>query len=589
MNRFSFTIKRVIPPANQAEFPSYLTTQSAKRYAIGLVLPLILLGAFMLFYHLGTAALFEPDEGRNAEKARQMLLLNDWATPHINFVPALDKPVLFYQLIAISYKLFGVSEASARLPSALAALGSLLLICFFVKRFIGFWQALWTGLILVTCLEFVLLSRIVILDMTLNFCITLSLCSFYWGVHMDGERRRASYLMMYAAAAIATAIKGPIGFLLPGMVICSYIVFSRKWALLAQMQLRLGSGIFLFIVALWYGLGELRNPGYLRYFLWEENFLRYFTPHFKRSGPWYYFLGVLLVGFIPWTLMIPVAILDIKKQFHDDTTLFLLLWASLPILFFSVSNSKLPHYILPIYPPLAALTAVSLVKLLTETKRIRKWLLALPWLTVAVLMIFLNLIFYWPGLVPAPGPGSSDQTFKMISTGFVSLALFIFLFAAWASLKAWWPRWAFPVSCLALMLYVLLTEQTMEAVSLVRSSKAFGERAALSIAPGTQIVVYNSYPASLPFYLSVDRPIWVISSGAQTTLAGSSYIAEKRPQPAAGYAKVFFSAAEFAEQWKSQRLVAFVKEKDFPELSLRVGTAPKQLLSFNNFVLVTNQ
>ena len=101
----------VVKPVNQTETQPGFAGGSGTRYAIELVVPLILLCAFTFFYHLGNAALFEPDEGRNAEKAREMLLLSNWVTPHINFVPALDKPVFFYQLIAISYKLFGVSEA----------------------------------------------------------------------------------------------------------------------------------------------------------------------------------------------------------------------------------------------------------------------------------------------------------------------------------------------------------------------------------------------------------------------------------------------------------------------------------------------
>jgi 4-amino-4-deoxy-L-arabinose transferase-like glycosyltransferase len=357
------------------------------------------------------------------------------------------------------------------------------------------------------------------------------------------------------------------------------------------MQVARGSGIFLIIVGLWYGLAEVSNPGYLRYFLWEENFLRYFTPHFRRSGPWYYFIGVLMVGFIPWTLIIPLALVDSKKRLRDDKTLFLLLWATLPILFFSLSNSKLPHYILPVYPPLSVLTARSLVRILQDASGRRRWALALPWLTLIAMLIPLNLILYWPGLVPAHSRGSSEPILKMISGEFVSLLLIIFLLGAWASLKTWWVRCAFPVSCGGLLLYVLLTEQTMEAVSVVRSSKMLAEKSASSMRSGTQIIVYDRYPASLPFYLRIERPIWVISSGVKRSLMGSSYIAEKNPQPAAGQGQVVFSFEGFAEQWQKsiQPLVIFIKEKDLPTLNLRVGTSQKQLLSFDTFVLVTNQ
>jgi len=120
---------------------------------VGLV-ALILLCAAVLFANLGAAALFEPDEGRNAEKAREILLLHDWVTPHENFLAVLDKPMPYYWLVAASYRLFGVSEWTARLPSALAGAGCVVLVFLFARRFFGLWPALWSSLILVSSLEF---------------------------------------------------------------------------------------------------------------------------------------------------------------------------------------------------------------------------------------------------------------------------------------------------------------------------------------------------------------------------------------------------------------------------------------------------
>ena len=143
---------------------------------------------FFLFYQLGGAPLYEPNEGRNAEKAREILVLNDWITPHENFHTVLDKPAFYYWLVALSYKLFGVSEWSARLPSALAAMACAWLVFYFARARWGRWEALWAVLILLTSTEFFLLSRIVIFDMTLTFCQTLALTSFYEAAHTDGTR-----------------------------------------------------------------------------------------------------------------------------------------------------------------------------------------------------------------------------------------------------------------------------------------------------------------------------------------------------------------------------------------------------------------
>src|SRR5947209_20341966 len=146
----------------------------------------------VLFSNIGGGALFEPDEGRNAEKAREILLLDSWVTPYQNFLPTLDKPIPYYWLVAFSFKLFGLSEWSARLPSVLAALGCVFLVYRFARLQWGLREALWSCLILVTSIEFFVLSRVVIFDMTLTFFITLALFSFYVAVQLDhrSEERR---------------------------------------------------------------------------------------------------------------------------------------------------------------------------------------------------------------------------------------------------------------------------------------------------------------------------------------------------------------------------------------------------------------
>src|SRR6201988_2692442 len=178
---------------------------------------LLLLSAVALFVKPGAPALFNPDEGRNAEKAREILLLHDWITPHENFAVVLDKPIFYYWLGAPSYRAFGISEWSARLPSALAGLGCIALVFFFARRFFGFWRGLWSSLILVTSLEFYLLARIVFFDMRLTFFTTLSLFSFFCALREQKSRWRTSWLgLMYLSLAAPTLVKGPVGGILQG-------------------------------------------------------------------------------------------------------------------------------------------------------------------------------------------------------------------------------------------------------------------------------------------------------------------------------------------------------------------------------------
>src|SRR2546430_7432413 len=296
---------------------------------------------------LGSTALFEPDEGRNAEKAREILLLGDWVTPHENFLPTLDKPIFFYWLVAISFKLFGLSECSARLPSALAGLGCIFLVYRFARLQWGLQEGLWSSLVLITSLEFFLFSRIVIFDMTLTLFISLALFSFYAVTQTDDPRAGKRHcLLMYAAMGAGTLVKGSIALVIPSAVIFFYLLLTGKWFLLRRLNILLGTIVYFAVVAPWYLWVEARNPGYLRYFLWEEHFVRYLTPHFSRTKTWYYFFLVLGIGFLPWSFFIPVTAKNLWNRTFTGANLLLTLWVILPFAFFSASNAKLPHYIL---------------------------------------------------------------------------------------------------------------------------------------------------------------------------------------------------------------------------------------------------
>ena len=198
-------------------------------------------------------------------------MLNDWVTPHENFHAVLDKPIFFYWLIAASFKLFGLSEWAARLPSALAAFGCLVLIYRFALARWGPWEAFWSVLVLLTSTEFFILARTVIFDMSLTFFLTLALWTFYEATHSDHIRRRRVWcLVLYSALAVATLIKGLIGVVIPGMVFFFYLLLSNRWVVLRRIYLIPGVLLFFAIVLPWYLAANAQNDGYLHYFLWDE-------------------------------------------------------------------------------------------------------------------------------------------------------------------------------------------------------------------------------------------------------------------------------------------------------------------------------
>ena len=283
MDRSVEPVERSLIICNRSE----LSSEPGQYWTLGLLLFCI----SILLVNLGGAALFEPDEGRNAEIAREILLLKDWVTPHYDFIPRLDKPIFFFGLVALSYKFFGITEWAARLPSALAALACLCITYRFASSLFGRRAGLWSALILLSSMEFFALSRAVLMDMTLTCFISLALWSFCLG-QRGGESApgKIQFLLMYVAIGVATLLKGPIGFLLPAGVIGVYLLVTKRWRLLRRMQIPLGIALVILTVVPWYLAAESSNPGYLRYFLWEENVHRFTSKQFNRSGPWYYFI-----------------------------------------------------------------------------------------------------------------------------------------------------------------------------------------------------------------------------------------------------------------------------------------------------------
>jgi 4-amino-4-deoxy-L-arabinose transferase-like glycosyltransferase len=545
-----------------------------------------------LFYNLGGAALFEPDEGRNAEKAREILLLDDWVTPHENFVPVLDKPIFYYWLVAFSFTIFGISEWSARLPSVLAAIGSIAVVYRFSRIQLGRWESLWSPLVLVTALEFFLLSRIVILDMTLTFFVTVALYSFYFAANAESESARKFHcLLMYVALAIGTLVKGLIGLILPGMVYFFYLLFAQKWSVLKKMYLVPGALIYISVVAPWYLWNNHRNPGYLRYYFWDEHFVRYLTEEFNRSEKWYYFLLVLGVGFLPWTLLSPLSVRHLFKNF-DDKNLFLTLWASLPVLFFSLSASKLPHYILPTFPALAMITARAVVDTHDRAPVKRLWLMYLP--------LFFSGIMTWyfvAGAVSARLLPREIRTAVGENEWFVvtCAALLLILCGAqlFANIKGYGKsRSAIYLSNSAgLAILFILMGQLMARAAPDRSAKSLARASAGYVTPESQVVFYDTYRTGLIYYLRLNRPIWVVSRRGKSNLLGSPYVSMYLPDPVPGYGKVLYDFDAFRDAWRKSKkpLLVFLKAKHLARFEGQVGVNVRELAKLNDFILVAEQ
>ena len=558
----------------------------------GWIMLLCVVCLVLVFSDLGGTALFEPDEGRNAEKAREILLLGNWVTPYENFLTNLDKPIFFYWLVALAFKVFGISEWSARLPSALATLGTTFLVYRFARLHLGFWEALWSCLILVTSFEFFLFSRIVIFDMTLTFFITLALVSFYAALASDPKRARRHHILMYAAMAAGTLIKGPIAGIIPGGVIFFYLILKRQLFLIKEMNLRLGAVIYVAIVAPWYLWVDFRNPGYLRYFFLAEHFSRFATPDFGRNKNWYYFFLVLGGGFAPWSLLLPFVIRYHWKRRSDDFTLLLFVWVMLPFILFSLSSAKLPQYILPVFPALAILTGQILAVRFNDPNNKEQKILFLPWGVVLSLILYFLIGSAWPAILPNEiRLAVGQQAAKVAIYGAILCGVYG-TYLLGKSRGMWRDAGpAYLCTCIGVALFLLLSGQIAKAASFHRLAKTLTAETAPLIARDDQIVFYGTYLEGMPFYLRIERPIWLVEARRKAEPKGNYYLAGRRPVSAPGYGKIAFTDEEFAEHWKRNERTfrVFLKEMSLARFSGEVGGRPRVLAKLDGYLLVTNR
>lgn len=495
---------------------------------------LLALTLFFLFYQIGAAGLFEPDEGRNAEKARQIFLLNDWVTPHENFLPVLDKPMFFYWLVALSYKMFGMNEGAARLPSALAALGCFALVFRWVRKRWGTWEALWSGLILISCVEFFVLSRLVNLEMTLAVCITLALYAFHEASHAATTTRRNFHcVVLYGALGAGTLLKGLIALVLPGLIIFFYLCWTNQWAILRRIHPVAGTLLYIAIAAPWYLMADARNTGFLQYYVWNEHFGRYGTPDFGRSHSWHFFLPVLFVGFLPWSTLLPLVIKRHCQRRTEDKTIFIALWVVVPLIFFSFSQSKLPHYILAVFPALAIVTGTTLADLLRDGRTGIQRPLALLWCFQGLSVLYLLAGWMWPVILPAQIRQPVNQVgWLLVAYGSFCAVISILLLGI--KVKTFWnnqPK-VYLAQALGMIFFLGFVTQMKVAVARERSAGGLSEMVAGQLGAATQLVFYDTYISGMPLYLKLDRPVWVVTHARKRkTVLGNFYAATARPWP----------------------------------------------------------
>ena len=333
------------------------------------ILLLALVYALLWFGTLNYRHLIPSDEGRYAEIAREMLVTGDWVTPRYNGYKYFEKPPLQVWATAIAFKAFGIGDWQARLWTALTGFLTIIAIGLTSAKLYGARAGFLSAVVLASSPMWVISGHMNSLDMGLSAFLVAALCSLLLAQSPQSKSSTRHWMWLcWAFMALATLSKGLIGAAIPAMVFIAYSLTNWDWKIWKRLHLLSGTIIFLIISAPWFFLVSQRNPEFLEFFFIHEHLQRFTQDAHSRTGPIYYFVPLLMIGLLPWVLQLPGAMAKAwgERWRGFSSSWLLVCWSVVIFAFFSVSHSKLPGYIIPIFPALAILIGARLDQLLGE-------------------------------------------------------------------------------------------------------------------------------------------------------------------------------------------------------------------------------
>jgi 4-amino-4-deoxy-L-arabinose transferase-like glycosyltransferase len=549
---------------------------------------LLIVFALIWFYLLGLRTLVPTDEGRYAEMAREMIASHDWITTRLNGIKYFEKPPLQTWMNAITFELFGLGEWQARLWTGLCGFFGVLLTAYTGRRVFNGHIGFYAALVLGSSLLWSGMGHVNTLDMGLAGMMTLSLCGL-----LIAQRNRATpdeqrnwMLVCWAGMALAVLSKGLIGIVLPGAVLVLYTLAARDWAIWKRLHPVKGLLLFLAITVPWFALVSMRNPEFARFFFIHEHFQRFTSKIHHRDGAWYYFVPILVAGIVPWLGVLLQSLREGLRDQHESVLggsaygvagrgfqpkKMLLIWSVFIFVFFSISDSKLPSYILPIFPALALLAAAYLDRARSGAIYLSAAVFGLP---AAIGMAFVARI---PGT--AKDAFSAALLVQHLPWIYAALALIV----AGAAGAAWTARrhkdWAVVLLALSGFLagqIVMLGHEPQG-----RYSAGVDHLPAIraELTPDTQMYLVGRYEQALPFYLQ--RTMTLVEHSDEMAFG-----LEHEPQ-------LWIPTVDaFAEKWKAdnaagKKEMAIVRPDLYPRLQqlglpMRViGSDPRRIIVSN--------
>lgn len=484
--------------------PSATTSSrsTASWTTLGLVLLLAAL-CLIWFVSLGTRSLITPDEGRYATLALEMARSGDWVTPRLNGLLYFEKPVLQYWVGALAFLAFGVSDFTARLWPGVAGFLTLLAVGFTAGRLWGREAGIRALAITASTTWIVGNSHFLTLDAGLTLFLTLALCGVLLANDSatsdvsDVRARRRWIWLAWAAMAGAVLSKGLVGIAIPGAVLVIVSIWRRNMQLWRGMHWFSGLLIFFVLATPWFVLVSARNPSFAQFFFIHEHWQRYVSNVHQRVGAWWYYVPLLLGGMLPWTGALPWLF---RKESPDSgrppisARDILLVWCVFIFLFFSASGSKLPSYILPMFPALALLITMQLRDASSSALR---WHLLLPVLAWGLVFVVSTQTDRFVSLTTP-----AEMLAPMAAAVRVGAAVFLV-----GAAIAWWCLGRRKVTAAVLSLAfchligTTVVLQSHNTYGQLKSAATLVPILQREITPDTPVFSVRAYDQTLPFYL----------------------------------------------------------------------------------------
>lgn len=549
-------------------------TDAIRRHRHFLMGLFIAAAAFLYLAHIGSYHLIELDEGRYHRVAMEMVLSGDYITPHFDYMPYFEKPIFQYWITALSMELFGFKEFTGRILPALTGLGNVFLAFWLGRTMHGRRAGILAAIIVATSALQLIVASIGVMDMALTFFIDACLVSFYV---FERTENKKYLLLFYAAMGFGMLTKGLIAIVFPVGILFWYALLSKRPRLFLKLFYLPGIALFLVIAMPWYYLVCQKNPDFFYFFFIREHFLRFATKMHERFHPWYYFVPVLIAGLMPWTGFL-AAFFSKKGIFrspgtlrHKQNLLLLTLWAGLIYVFYSISDSKLPTYILPCWLPLSVLLAASLERCRQEKR----------WLGHSFFInSLLCLLFTGAGIAYLMHTDFLSVPDFIKNGGLLIASLFI---GTVASAWVWHRKRDFfsVLVILSVMAYGfgLGAHQVQGQIHDHQTAYTVSQDIrALNIPDSTPIIMYGSFMPGLVYYL--DRPI--AAGNFMGELEFGIHHTERTG--------MYYGSQDLYDLWNSDQPALVVVTPKYRDEALRVlGSTPAQRFDVEDYTVLLNQ